>query len=45
VYEETVKMVNSVEDKSGIIWSVGGGMPPGVSTENIRAFLKGLKSK
>jgi uroporphyrinogen-III decarboxylase len=45
VFEETVKMVNSVEDKSGIIWSVGGGMPPGVPTENIRAFLEGLKPK
>jgi uroporphyrinogen-III decarboxylase len=43
VFEETVKMVNSMENKSGIIWSVGGGMPPGVPTENIRAFLEGLK--
>ena len=45
VFEETVKMVNSIDNKSGIIWSVGGGMPPGVSTQNIRAFLEGLKSK
>jgi uroporphyrinogen-III decarboxylase len=45
VFEETVKMVNSIDNKSGIIWSVGGGMPPGVTTENIRAFLEGLKSK
>jgi uroporphyrinogen-III decarboxylase len=45
VYEETVKMVNSIENKSGIIWSVGGGMPPGVPTENIQAFLEGLKSE
>jgi uroporphyrinogen-III decarboxylase len=43
VFEETVKMVNSIENKSGIIWSVGGGMPPGVPTENIKAFLEGLK--
>lgn len=42
VYNETVRMVNSVEDKSRIIWSVGGGMPPGVSTANIRAFLEAL---
>jgi uroporphyrinogen-III decarboxylase len=44
VYEETVRMVSSIEDKSRIIWSVGGGMPPDVPTENIRAFLEGLKS-
>jgi len=44
VFEETVKMVQSIEDKSRIIWSVGGGMPPGVPTENIRAFLDGLKT-
>jgi uroporphyrinogen-III decarboxylase len=43
VYEETVKMVNSIENKSGILWSVGGGMPPEVPTENIRAFLEGIK--
>lgn len=42
VFEETVKMVNSISDKSRIIWSVGGGMSPGVPTENIRAFLEGL---
>jgi uroporphyrinogen-III decarboxylase len=31
--------LDSVEDKSRIILSCGGGMPPGVSTENIEAFL------
>ena len=30
---------DSVEDKRRIILSCGGGMPPGVSTENIKAFL------
>ncbi len=43
VAEETLKMVLSVEDPSRIIWSVGGGMPPDVSTENILAFLDALK--
>ena len=43
VYEETRKMYRSVEDKTGIIWSAGGGMPPGVSSENIRAFLNALE--
>jgi len=31
--------IDSVEDKSRIIISCGGGMPPDVSTENIEAFL------
>jgi len=31
--------LDSVADKSRIILSCGGGMPPGVSTENIEAFL------
>lgn len=44
VYAETVKMYRSIEDKSGIMWSVGGGMPPQVPTENIHAFLDALKN-
>ncbi len=43
VYEEAKKMYNSIEDKRRIIWSVGGGMPQGVSSENIRAFVGGLE--
>ncbi len=31
--------LNSVADKSRIILSCGGGMPPDVPTENIKAFL------
>jgi uroporphyrinogen decarboxylase len=31
--------IESVRDKSRIILSCGGGMPPGVSTQNIEAFL------
>jgi uroporphyrinogen-III decarboxylase len=44
VYEETRKRAGSVDDRRGIVWSVGGGMPPGVSTENINAFLQGIKN-
>ena len=36
-------MVASVDDRSRIIWSVGGGMPQDVSTENLTAFLETLK--
>jgi len=34
--------LESVSDKSRIILSCGGGMPPGVSTENIEAFLSAV---
>ncbi|MEX0987231.1 MAG: uroporphyrinogen decarboxylase family protein [Bacteroidales bacterium] len=44
VREETVKMVNEVTDKSRIIWSCGGGMPPDVATENIEAFIETIKN-
>ncbi len=34
--------LDSVADRSRIILSCGGGMPPGVSTENIEAFLSAV---
>jgi uroporphyrinogen-III decarboxylase len=37
------QLVNSLEGKSHIILSCGGGMPPGVSTENIKAFLTAVR--
>lgn len=40
---ETRKMVNEVQDKSRVLWSVGGGMPQDVSSENIRAFIDTVK--
>ncbi len=33
------KELNALEDPSGVIFSCGGGMPDGVSTENLRAFI------
>ena len=35
--------LDSVEDKGRIIMSCGGGMPPGVSTENIEAVLSAVE--
>ena len=35
--------VDSLEDKSRIVLSCGGGMPPDVSTENIEAFLSAAR--
>jgi uroporphyrinogen-III decarboxylase len=42
---KTKEMLDAVENKSRIIASCGGGMPPGVSTENIKAFLEGIRNK
>jgi len=40
VEASVTEALESVDDHSRIILSCGGGMPPGVSTENIEAFLK-----
>lgn len=39
VYDATKKMLQELNVRSRLIVSCGGGMPPGVSTENIRAFV------
>jgi len=39
VKEATKKLIDELKDKSRIILSCGGGMPPGVCSENINAFL------
>lgn len=44
VISTTNELLNSLEDKSKIILSCGGGMPPGVSTENINAFIQTVKN-
>jgi uroporphyrinogen-III decarboxylase len=43
VTETTLKLVNSLQDKSKVIFSCGGGMPPAVSSENITAFIKAVR--
>ena len=42
VREGVKQMWESISDKSRILWSVGGGMPQDVSSENIRAFMETL---
>ena len=37
---QTKKMWEEVQDKKGIIWSCGGGVPQNVSTENMQAFIE-----
>ena len=43
VSEAVKELMNSLEDKSHVILSCGGGMPPGVSSENINAFINAAK--
>jgi uroporphyrinogen decarboxylase len=43
VTDTTVQLVNSLQDKSRVIFSCGGGMPPAVSSDNINAFIKAVR--
>jgi uroporphyrinogen decarboxylase len=38
------KVLDETRDHSRLILSCGGGMPPGVSTENIRAFIEAVQT-
>lgn len=38
------KLLNETKDYARLILSCGGGMPPGVSTENIRAFIDAVRT-
>lgn len=38
------ELINSLEDRSHVIMSCGGGMPPAVSSENISAFISAVKN-
>ncbi|MHC4343988.1 MAG: uroporphyrinogen decarboxylase family protein, partial [Planctomycetota bacterium] len=44
VRESVRASLDSVADRSRIILSCGGGMPPNVTTENIKAFLAAVKT-
>jgi uroporphyrinogen-III decarboxylase len=39
------ELVQSLNDTSKVVFSCGGGMPPGVTTENITAFIKAVMKK
>ena len=43
VTDTTVKLVHSLQDKSRVNFSCGGGMPPAVSSENINAFIQAVR--
>lgn len=40
----TFQLLDSMHDHSRTIYSCGGGMPPGVSTENLTAFIETVQS-
>ena len=41
----TTELIDSFKDKSRVIVSCGGGMPPGVKSENIAAFIEAVKHR
>lgn len=43
VYAATTAMLAALPDKSRLVVSCGGGMPPGVSTENVNAFIRAVR--
>jgi uroporphyrinogen decarboxylase len=44
VKEAVKKAMGEITDHSNIIWSCGGGIPPDVKNENIRAFIDEVKN-
>jgi uroporphyrinogen decarboxylase len=44
VTNATSELIKSLQDKSKVILSCGGGMPPGVKSENIKAFIQAVKN-
>ena len=44
VTEAVKKAFGEIRDHDRIIWSAGGGMPPGVSDDNITAFINAVKN-
>jgi uroporphyrinogen-III decarboxylase len=40
----TTELVNSLQDRTRVILSCGGGMPPGVESQNITAFIEAVKN-
>jgi uroporphyrinogen-III decarboxylase len=45
ITEATARLVKSLPDRSRVIFSCGGGMPPGVSSENIATFINAVRGE
>jgi uroporphyrinogen-III decarboxylase len=41
----TTELINSLQDRSRVILSCGGGMPPDVKSENIMAFVEAVRDR
>jgi uroporphyrinogen-III decarboxylase len=41
----TAGLIDSLQDRSGVVLSCGGGMPPGVDSRNIEAFLEAARER
>ena len=44
VREATLQLLKGLNDPSRVIFSCGGGMPPGVSSENLAIFIETVKN-
>jgi uroporphyrinogen-III decarboxylase len=44
VFKAVSALISGLDDRKRIVVSSGGGMPPGVTTENIKAFVDAVKS-
>ena len=44
VAKETTALLDAMPDKSRVVFSCGGGMPPGVSTANVNAFIDAVRN-
>jgi uroporphyrinogen-III decarboxylase len=45
ITETTVRLVHSLHDRSKVIFSCGGGMAPGVSSDSITAFIEAMRAE
>jgi uroporphyrinogen-III decarboxylase len=43
IIDTTKQLVDSLKDKTKVIFSCGGGMPPGVTSEDITSFIKTIQ--
>jgi uroporphyrinogen decarboxylase len=43
IKKTAAQLIASLEDRSRVILSCGGGMPPGVSSEHLRAFVHAVR--
>lgn len=45
IHKSVRQAAKGLTDHNRLVWSCGGGMPPGVTSENIQAFLRAIQSE